>query len=177
MAEPLPLREPEVMALCRELAATLKAPEVGPALAAAGCADPSPHAGKKRRLRAAVEATQARDAHSGALVGLRAAAQEVLDAAVRRDALVTSAQPPHPGVSARERIRCEDGFVVEIGVSYRGGRQDPQVALVVCPDLEGFPIELTDDAAAELIQALLAVRRETVRRRRQVERAEESAPV
>ena len=176
MTEPLTLREPEVTALCRELAATLKAPEVGPALAAAGCADPTPQFGKKRRLRAAVDATQERDGHSGALLGLRAAAQEALDAAARRDALVTSAEPPDPGVSARERIRGEDGFVIEVGVSYRGGRQNPQVALVVCPDLEGFPVELSDKATCELIQALLAARRETVGRRQQAETGE-PAPV
>lgn len=154
---PAPLRASELRELRRVLAASLTATEVGQALESAGCADPEPAAGKRKRLDAALRATQERDGHAGALERLHTAVEDALAARAERDAFLgrLRTSPIRP----RARIATQAG-VLEVGVVY----EDPVGSLALALPAHGSAVILTAQESHELVSELVTLRRELAER-------------
>jgi hypothetical protein len=88
----------------------LKAPQIGSLLSAAGCVDPEPTAGKRARVRSALEATQRRDGHAGGIVGLLERISEADAAEARRAAALREAYSVAGQFSVCSKVRAQDGF-------------------------------------------------------------------
>lgn len=157
------LEQSDISAVLRYVTARVKAPALGQLLRAAGCADPTPHAGKRSRLRAAIDATQRRDGHSDSVLRLLESVDAAEAAEERRAAALRAAyRPESGGTSSRARVKARDGFSFAVGVGYGDG--DPCVTITLLPDLEGTPVRLEPQQARELAQELRAVESELARR-------------
>jgi hypothetical protein len=156
-AFPTSLRPSELRELRRVLAASLKATEVGRALASAGCRDPEPKAGKRRRLDAALRATQDRDGHAGALERLHSAVEEALRAREARDEFLVRLRVSP--IRARARIATQAG-VLEVGVVY----EDPIGSLALALPGHDAAVVLTAQDSHELVTEICTLRRELAER-------------
>jgi hypothetical protein len=139
------------------LAASLKATEVGRALADAGCVDPERGAGKRRRLDAALAATQQRDGHAGGLERLHAAVEDALAGRVARDEFL--ARLRRSPIRARTRIPTPAG-VLEVGVVY----EDPVGSLALALPGHDAAVVLTPADSHKLVTEVCALRRELAER-------------
>ncbi|MFI4977376.1 MAG: hypothetical protein ACHQC8_01665 [Solirubrobacterales bacterium] len=128
---------------------------MGRQLQAAGCADPSPSAGKRTRLRDALTATQERDGHAGALLRLKELAADAEEAENERAAALRPLYEKQPS-SLRAKVRARDGFSFEVGVA----NNRECATLTLLPDCAGMPIQMEPGQAQELVHELIAVVRE-----------------
>lgn len=159
---PRSLEGSDLTEVIRYVRGHVKAPAIGDLLAAAGCLDPTPDAGKRGRLRNAVEATQRRDGHGEAVVRLMELVAAAEDAERRRSKALRTAQQAALYTEPRATVRAAGGFRIQVGVT--GSAPELAVTLTILPDLSGTPVPLTLDQARELYRELAEVGREVARR-------------
>lgn len=143
----------------------VKAPAIGDLLAAAGCLDPTPTAGKRGRLRNALEATQRRDGNGATAVRLLELVAAAEEAERRRSETLRAAEQATVYTVPRATVRASGGFRIQLGVT--GSAPDLAITLTVLPDLEGTPVTLTLDQARALYRELAEVGHEVARRTEQ----------
>lgn len=160
--QPRLLERNDVTEAVRYVTAHVKAPAIGALLQLAGCADPSPEQGKKLRVRAALNATQERDGHAGAVVSLIELVASAQEAERRRAGALRAAYTASGITITRATVKARDGFRFELGVSRDPG--DLCLAITVLPDLEGTPILLDVEQAREFYRELAQVGKEVVER-------------
>lgn len=161
-AEPRILERSDLSRAVSYAASIVKAPAIGQLLGAADCADPAPQQGKRKRLRAAFEATQQRDGHAGAVVRFIESVRGAEDAEERRAAVLRAAYR-RGSTSPRAKVRALGGFSFEVGVGY--GAREPCLSIALLPDCESTPVYLERQQVLELEQALREVSSELARRR------------
>jgi hypothetical protein len=131
----------------------VKAPAVGALLRAAGCLDPEPQAGKRKRIRAAIEATQERDDDGAATLRLVELVIEAEQVEERRSETMRVVRQAVARTSPREVVEAEDGFRIELGIGSRhqhGTTPMRRLTLSVLPDMHATPVMLTLAQAREL---------------------------
>lgn len=141
----------------------VKAPAIGPLLRDAGCLDPAPDAGKRKRIRSALDATQERDGDGAAVLRLLDLALEAERVEAERCASLRAVREAVAHTSPREVVEAEDGFRFELGIGSRhmhGKTPQRRVTITVLPDMEADPVMLTLDQARELYAELGGVGKE-----------------